>query len=63
MGHNGLAAAVTRSRLVAIVVAAYALEKGNSDVWWWRKRVKRGVAGASNEQRTTGNEQRAVGSG
>lgn len=31
MGHNGLAAAVTRSRLVAIVAVAYALEKGNSD--------------------------------
>lgn len=57
MGHNGLAAAVTRSRLVAIVVAAYALEKGNSDVWWWRKRVKREGEGGRSEQRAADNGQ------
>lgn len=60
MGHNGLAAAVTRSRLVAIVVAAYALEKGNSDVVVEKesKKGRRGrVEGGRSEQRAADNGQ------
>lgn len=55
-----MAAAVTRSRLVAIVVAAYALEKGNSDVVVEKesKKGRRGrVEGGRSEQRATDNGQ------
>lgn len=55
-----MAAAVTRSRLVAIVVAAYALEKGNSDVVVEKesKKGRRGrEEGGRSEQRAADNGQ------
>lgn len=60
-----MAAAVTRSRLVAIVVAAYALEKGNSDVVVVEKESKKDGGGGGERGRVEGgrSEQRAADNG